>query len=91
MLEETGLSARRWTDLGEMYTSNCFTNERGYIFVAEDLSQGVAQPDPTEKLEIKKLPFLEVWQMVINQEIKDSLAITAIMRTYHLLQQQNRI
>lgn len=91
LLEETGLSARRWTDLGEMYTSNCFTNERGYIFVAEDLSQGVAQPDPTEKLEIKKLPFLEVWQMVINQGIKDSLTITAIMRTYHLLQQQNRI
>jgi 8-oxo-dGTP pyrophosphatase MutT (NUDIX family) len=89
--EETGLSAKRWTELGEMYTSNCFTDERGYIFIAEDLSQGQAQPDPTEKLEIKKLPFIEAWQMVIDQEIKDSLTITALMRAYHWLQKQNRL
>lgn len=89
--EETGLSASKWTELGELYTSNCFTNERAYIFVAEGLSEGVAQPDPTEQLELKKLPFIDAWQMVLKQEIKDSLTVTALMRTYHLLQQQGRL
>lgn len=91
LLEETGLSANHWTELGELYTSNCFTNERAYIFVAENLSQGLAQPDPTELLEVKKLSFIDAWQMVLNQEIKDSLTVTALMRTYHLLQQQGRL
>jgi ADP-ribose pyrophosphatase len=70
LLEEIGLSARRWTDLGEMYTSNCFTNERGYIFVAEDLSQGVAQPDPTEKLEIKSYRFWKSGKWLSIRESK---------------------
>ncbi len=91
LLEETGLSANKWTELGELYTSNCFTNERAYIFVAEDLRKGIADPDPTEQLKLKKLPFLDAWQMVLKQEIKDSLTITALMRTYHLLQQQGRL
>jgi 8-oxo-dGTP pyrophosphatase MutT (NUDIX family) len=91
LLEETGLSANKWTELGEPYTSNCFTNERAYIFIAEDLSKGEARPDPTELLELKKLPFMETWQMVLDQEIKDSLAVTALMRTYHLLQQQGKL
>lgn len=91
LLEETGLNASKWIELGELYTSNCFTNKRAHIFVAEDLTQGEAQPDPTEELEVLKLPFMEAWQMVLDQEIKDSLAITGLMRTYHLLQQQGKL
>jgi len=91
LLEETGLSANKWTQLGELYTSNCFTNERAYIFIAEDLSEGEAQPDPTELLTVKKIPFIEAWQMVLNQEIKDSLAVIALMRAHHLLQQQGKL
>lgn len=91
LLEETGLTANSWTELGELYTSNCFTNERAYIFLAEGLIEGEAQPDPTEQLEVKKIPFLQAWEMVLNQEIKDSLALTALMRTHHLLQEQGKI
>ncbi len=89
--EETGLSAKQWTQLGELYTTNCFTNERAYIFIAENLSQGSTEPEPTEVLTLKKLPFLDAWQMVLNQEIKDSLSVTALMRTYHHLQQEGRL
>lgn len=89
--EETGLSAKKWIELGQLYTSNCFTNERAYIFIAENLKQGAAEPDPTEVLTLKKISFLDAWQMVLNQEIKDSLTITALMRTYHFLQQEGRL
>ena len=63
----------------------------GIVPLTEDLTQGGAQPDPTEELEVLKLPFIEAWQMVLEQEIKDSLAITGLMRTYHLLQQQGKL
>lgn len=91
LLEETGLSAKRWTELGEFYTSNCFTNERAYVFVAEELSMGEAMPDPTEELVVRKLPFMEAWQLVMDHEIKDSLAVIGLMRTYHYLRQNQRL
>ena len=91
LLEETGLSAMSWLDMGSLYTSNSITNEIAYLYLAEDLSQGQSQPDHTEDLQVRKLPFLEAWQMVQSGEIKDSMAVIGLMRTYHYLQKQGRI
>lgn len=91
LLEETGLSAKRWTFLDTLYTSNSFTDEIGYIYLAEELHQGQAEPDHTEDLKIRRLPFLEAWDLVLQGEIKDALAIIGLMRTYHFLRRQNRI
>jgi len=38
--EETGLTAKKWTELTQIHTSNSVTDEVGYIFLAEDLTQG---------------------------------------------------
>ncbi len=89
--EETGLTAEKWTSLGELYTSNCFTNEIGYIFLAEILHQGKPEPDFTEDLKIKKIKFSEAVEMVKNFEIKDALAIIGIMRVYEYLKKKNNI
>ncbi len=91
LCEETGLTANKWTFLDTLYTSNCFTNEIGYVYLAEELEQGIAQPDDTEELIVKKLPFEEAWQMVINAEIKDALAVIGLMRAYQYLKVNNRI
>ena len=91
LLEETGLKSEKWTFLDTMYTSNSVTNEIGYLYLAEDLQQGTAHPDHTEDLQIKRLPFLEAWEMVLRAEIKDSLAIIGLMRVYNLLKKQNRL
>ena len=88
--EETGIEAGLWTALGELYTSNCFTNERGFVFLAEELLQGEAAPDPTEKLQVRKIPFAEAWRMVLNQEIKDALSVIALMRVHEYLKQRKR-
>jgi hypothetical protein len=77
--------------LDTLYTSNCFTNEIGYVYLAEDLQQGQAEPDDTEDLVIKKLPFKEVWQMVLDAEIKDALAVIGLMRAYNYLKLKNKI
>ena len=91
LLEETGLTAERWTFLDTFYTSNSITDEVAYIYLAENIRQGKAQPDHTEVLKVKKLPFMQAWEMVLNGEIKDALAVIGLMRVYYYLHQQNRL
>lgn len=84
--EETGLMAREWRQLGgEIHLSNCFSAERGYLYVAQGLEDGVAQPDHTEQLQVKIIPFAECLGMVEQGSIKDSLTIIAVLRVARML------
>jgi 8-oxo-dGTP pyrophosphatase MutT (NUDIX family) len=89
--EETGLSAEKWTYLNSLYTSNSITNEVGHIYLAEELKSGNSEPEHTEDLTVKMIPFLDTYQMVLDYEIKDSLAIIGIMRVYQYLKKEGRI
>jgi len=89
--EETGLTASKWTFLDTLYTSNSIMDEVGYVYLAEDLKDGQSLPDETELLKIKKLPFREAWQMVLQYEIKDALAVIGLLRTYDHLKKEGRI
>jgi 8-oxo-dGTP pyrophosphatase MutT (NUDIX family) len=53
--EETGFTAKKWTNLGRLHTSNSVTDEEGFIFLAEDLMDGESEPEETEKLEVRKV------------------------------------
>lgn len=78
--EEAGLEAASWQRLGgELHLSNCFTDERAALFIATDLTIGEAEPDPTEKLEIKKMPFSEAVQMVADGKITDALSVMGLL------------
>ena len=84
--EETGLVAQRWEPLGgEIHLSNCFSAERGELFLARSLSQGESAPDETEQLQIRKVPLRQAVHMVESGEIKDSLSIIGILRASRLL------
>ncbi len=83
--EETGLLATRWTYLGTAYTSNSFTNEIAYFYLAENLIPGKSKPDHTEELVVKKLSFKEAWQMVVNGEIKDAMSVIGLLRVKQIL------
>ena len=85
LLEETGLKADRWKMIREMYLSNSVTDENCFIFVATGLTQHNSMPEETEQLVIKKLPFKEVYNMVMQGKIKDALTVTAILNTQILL------
>jgi 8-oxo-dGTP pyrophosphatase MutT (NUDIX family) len=78
--EETGFTAKKWTDLGRLHTSNSVTDEEGFIFLAEDLMDGESEPEETEKLEVRKVHMKEAVEMVMSGEITDSLAIIGIMK-----------
>jgi 8-oxo-dGTP pyrophosphatase MutT (NUDIX family) len=78
--EETGLTAKKWTQILKIHTSNSVTDEVGYVFVAEDLTQGETAFEETEDLQIKKIPFKEVVKMVMNGEITDGISIAGILK-----------
>ena len=82
--EETGLIASDWKCIMRIHTSNSVTNEVGYIFLAMDLEQGDADPEETEKLDLKKLPLEEAYQMVMRNEITDSLSVAGILKVHDL-------
>ncbi|MEI6411887.1 MAG: NUDIX hydrolase [Bacteroidota bacterium] len=87
LLEETGITAREWIPLMEMHTSNSVTDEYGLAYIARGLSFGEAQPEETEELHIRKLPFAEVFRMVMDGEITDAFSMIAILKTEALLRQ----
>ena len=68
-----------------MHTSNSVTDEVGYAFLAEDLTEGETDFEETEDLKIWKLPFSEAHQMVLDGKITDSLSMVAILKLGRML------
>ena len=78
--EEAGLIAEMWTPIGgEIHLSNCISSEKGYIYVAEGLSETEASPDGTEALQLKKMPMSEAVRMAVAGEIVDAVSVIGIL------------
>ena len=75
LLEETGLTAHQWREIGRWHLSNSVTDEAAVAYLATDLQHGEAQPEGSEELEFKWLPFDEVMAMIERGEINDALTV----------------
>jgi 8-oxo-dGTP pyrophosphatase MutT (NUDIX family) len=83
--EETGLTASRWTMIQRVHLSNSVSDEEGFIFLAEDLSEGDHDREETEAdMRVKKIPFTEALNMVLDGSITDSLSVMAFLKVAHL-------
>lgn len=83
--EETGITASRWQQIMRIHTSNSVTDEEGFIFLAEGLTFGENALEETEAdLVVKKLPFAEAVEMVMNGTITDSLSVAGILKVARL-------
>lgn len=85
LIEETGLKANSWTKIQDFHLSNSVSDETGHIYLARGLEQFEAEPEDTEDLMIKKVPFIEAYQMVCNNEITDSMSVAAILKVKIML------
>jgi 8-oxo-dGTP pyrophosphatase MutT (NUDIX family) len=77
--EETGLSATHWQQIMKLHTSNSVTDEEAYVFVARGLTQGEQALEPSEDIEVMRLPFDEALAMVKRGEITDALSVAALL------------
>ncbi len=80
LLEETGIIAQEWTLISKVHTSNSVCNEIGYVYMAEELSYHQARPEETEVLSLRKLPIKEAVQMVMDNEITDSISVAGLLK-----------
>jgi len=78
--EETGLTAARWTELMRLHTSNSITDERGIVYVAEDLTHGEPDFEETENIEIRMLPLADAVDMAKRGHITDAISVAALLR-----------
>lgn len=86
LLEEVGIKADSYELILEMDTSNSATTEKAFVYVAKGLTYHKAQPEDTEELEVKKIPFDELYAMVLQGKIKDSLSVASVLKLKALME-----
>lgn len=87
LMEETGLSCNKLTEIQRMHLSNSVSDELAIIYLAQELTQGQAEPEETEDLKLMKVSFSKAYQMVVNGEITDSMSVAAILKVHIMLNQ----
>lgn len=81
--EETGYRAEKWTDLGYIYTSPGYSDEKLYLYKAENLQFIECNPDFGEILQPCEYKKEDVLTMIKNGEISDAKTICALMRAFY--------
>lgn len=84
LTEETGYIAKNWKDLGFIYTTPGFCNEKLYLYYATDLEFVGENPDEDEILQANEYKIDDVFDMIKNNEINDSKTICALTRAFKL-------
>ncbi len=90
LAEEAGLIAHHWHTLADgIQVSNCISSELGVIFIATDLEETEPNPDGTEQLLVKRVPFAETLAMVDTGQITDSISIMGILMAERFLRAEH--
>ena len=79
LAEETGVRAGHWERLLRMHPSPGMTGERVHIFLARDLTQGDAEPEPDEDLRPAWVPLDEAVERVRTGAITNGLAVAGLL------------
>ena len=83
--EEVGGYSDNIIDLGVIYPSPGYTNEKIYIYLALDVVFEKQQLDDGEFLEVEFFDFDSVLQMINDNIIKDSKTVIAMLKAKDLL------
>lgn len=78
--EEAGLIAKKWTALGKFFSSPGFSNGTGHCFLAQEISEGKQELEPSEKIKVVKVPFAKTLKMIKEGKIIDGWAIIPIFK-----------
>ena len=84
LAEEAGLQAAEWREILRFQLSNSVTDERGVGFIATGLTPTAAAPDPTEELQVARVPFGEALHLAVSGQIQDMITVALLLRAYHM-------
>ena len=79
LLEETGYRAKRFKVFLDVFPTPGFLEERMHILLAEGLTEGEAEPEEDEKIEVRAYKLKELKQMMRTGKLRDAKSIAGIL------------
>lgn len=80
LTEETGLAAKSWVKLGVIHNAIGYSDERIYIYLAQDIDESGSQKlDDNEFLTLVRVPFEEALAMTCDARITDVKSVIGLM------------
>ncbi len=79
LIEETGYRAKRWTLLTKYFASPGFLGEWMQIYLAREIREGAAAPEPDENIEVFRLSLSEALALVAGNKIHDGKTLIGLM------------
>jgi ADP-ribose pyrophosphatase len=79
LIEETGYRAKRWTLLTKYFASPGFLGEWMQIYLARDIREGAAAPEPDEQIEVFRLTLSEALALISANKIHDGKTLIGLM------------
>jgi ADP-ribose pyrophosphatase len=79
LLEETGYAARRYTQMLNVFPTPGFVRERMWIFAAEGLRAGKAQPEDDEHITARRFPLKKALALIGRGAIHDAKSVAGIL------------
>ena len=78
MIEETGYRAKRWTFLTKYFASPGFLGEYMQVYLARDITAGIAHPEIDEQIEIIRMPLSEALALIAANKIHDGKTLIGL-------------
>jgi ADP-ribose pyrophosphatase len=79
LAEETGYSAKKWSQLVEYYPSPGFLGEPMKLFLAEGLVAGEAQPEEDEKIDFRLVQLSDILKLIEKGAIHDGKTLSGVL------------
>lgn len=88
LMEETGITADSWTDMGLYYGAPAYSDEKITMYLAQGLHMGEQHLDPDEFLNVECVPIEELIEEILSGRITDGKTQVAILKAARLLERQ---
>jgi len=89
LLEEAGVSARRWDHLGSLVTIPSICDERIELYLARDLTHSATDHEADEVIRVEWIDFDNVVRMIRAGEVIDAKTIAGIFHASALVSQED--
>jgi 8-oxo-dGTP pyrophosphatase MutT (NUDIX family) len=90
MQEEIGLEAKEWIDLGIVNPLTTLVNVPNHMFLARQFKENKGHRDPTEPLEVVKVPLAKLIDMVMCCVITHAPSCVLILKAERCLNKSKR-
>jgi ADP-ribose diphosphatase len=84
LVEEAGVSANRWTSLGNVLSSPGVFGEVLHLFFATEIEPGIVAHENSEVIEVHWVPFEEAYRWAMEGTIRDAKSVIGLARAHAL-------